>query len=96
VISSSEGINFGSIFALSHRLDPKVRFLLLDSQQMPDSLDSPQIPPGFEDVFLFNPSEKFRQKIEQQENTKAELVFNDFHLFLWRLSPRLPHPPPTF
>ncbi|MEO0457039.1 MAG: glycosyltransferase family 39 protein [Cyanobacteria bacterium P01_A01_bin.114] len=62
VISSSEGINFGSIFALSHRLDPKVRFLLLDSQQMPDSLDSPQIPPGFEDVFLFNPSEKISPK----------------------------------
>lgn len=85
VISSSEGINFGSIFALSHLIDPKVRFLLLDSQQMPDDLAAPQIPEGFKDVFLFNPSEKFRQKIELQENTEAELVFNDFHLFLWKL-----------
>lgn len=85
VVASSEGINFGSIFALGHLVEPKTTFLLLDSQQMPETLDAPTIPEGFSDVFLLNPVDPFRQKIEQQETTEAELVFNDFHLFLWKL-----------
>ncbi|MBD0337444.1 MAG: hypothetical protein ICV62_18310, partial [Cyanobacteria bacterium Co-bin13] len=82
LISDSFGINFGNVLALSYLLEPQVQLLLLGS---PDMYHVPQIPEGFSSVFVLNPSDAFRQRLEQQENQSLQLRFNDAHLFLWQL-----------
>jgi uncharacterized membrane protein len=88
LVSHSFGINFGSLFALSYQTSPTVKYQLVDGWFTPDFENVPKIPKGFRDVYLFNPSDRFRQIIEQQENKKSELLFKDFHLFLWHLQNR--------
>lgn len=86
LISSSFGVNFGNTFALSYLLNPKVKLQLVTGNTQPDYLNIPKIPPGFSDVFILNPSDKFREKIENEYNSKMNLLFNDSFLFLWKLS----------
>jgi uncharacterized membrane protein len=86
LVSNSYGINFGTTFALSYRLNPQVKFQLVNGSFAPDFLNMPQLATGFSDIFLLNPTEPFRYQIEQQQNRKAALVFNDTHLFLWKLT----------
>ena len=91
LISSSFGINFGNTLALSHLLEPKVRFQLVNGRTQPDSMKNidfmniPKIPQGFSDVLVLNPSEQFKQKIEQEYKSPLELAYNDYHLWLWKL-----------
>jgi uncharacterized membrane protein len=85
LVSHSFGINFGTLFALSYRTEPKVSYQLVDGWFKPDYENVPTLPSGFSDTYLLNPSDPFRQKIEQQTKQKSELVFQDFHLFLWHL-----------
>ena len=85
LISNSFGINFGNNLALSYLLEPKVRFQLVNGSTQPDYLTIPPISPGFSDVFVLNPSEEFKQKIEQDYQTTLNLVYNDHHLWLWKL-----------
>jgi uncharacterized membrane protein len=85
LITSSFGINFGNILALSHVLEPSVKLQLVQGSNAPDFTNVPEVAPGFETVFLLNLSDPLRQAIEQQQNATAELVFQDFHLFLWQL-----------
>jgi uncharacterized membrane protein len=85
LVSNSFGIDFGSTFALSHQLEPKVKLQLVDAVSKPDDRNLPQIAPGFSDVFLLNPSDAFRQKLEQQQRRKTQLIFHDLHLVLWTL-----------
>ena len=86
LISSSFGVNFGNTFALSYLLNPKVKLQLVTGNTQPDYLNIPKIPPGFSDVFILNPSDKFREKIENEYNSKMNLLFNDSFLFLWKLT----------
>jgi uncharacterized membrane protein len=85
-VSNSFGINFGTTFALSYRLKPEAKFQLVDGTFSPDFLNMPQLAPGFTDIFLLNPTEPFRYQVEQQQQLKATLVFQDVHLYLWRFS----------
>jgi uncharacterized membrane protein len=85
LITSSFGINFGNILALSHLLDPQVKLQLVQGASSPDFMNVPQIPQGNGSVFLLDPTDQFRQAVEQQQKTAAKLVFNDYHLFLWQL-----------
>ena len=85
VVSHSGNINFGSIFSLSYLVNPNTQFQLADGSQNQESENPPQIPEGYSDVFLLNPSDQFRQQLEQQQGNSAELVFNDAHLFLWKM-----------
>jgi uncharacterized membrane protein len=85
-VSNSFGINFGTVFALSYRLKPEAQFQLVDGSFSPDFLNIPKLTPDFTDIFLLNPTEPFRYQIEQQQQQKAALVFQDTHLSLWRLS----------
>jgi uncharacterized membrane protein len=87
LVSNSFGIDFGSTFALSHQLEPKVKLQLVDAVSKPDDRNLPKIAPGFSDVFLLNPSDAFRQKLEQQQRQKTQLIFHDVHLVLWKLVP---------
>ncbi|YAF94430.1 MAG: hypothetical protein AB3A66_17725 [Nodularia sp. CChRGM 3473] len=82
LISDSEGINYGNVFSLSYLVQPKVRFKLLKNQIIPD------IPDGFTDIFLLNPSDTWRRQIV----TKYEfnIVYEDEYYSLWKLAqPRI-------
>jgi uncharacterized membrane protein len=85
LVGHSFGINFGTLFALSYRTEPKVNYQIVDGWFKPDYENVPTLPKGFSDIYILNPSDRFRQQIEQQTKQKAELVFQDFHLFLWHL-----------
>jgi uncharacterized membrane protein len=86
LISSSFGVNFGNIFSLSYLLNPKVKLQIVTGNTQPDYLNIPKIPLGFSDVFILNPSDQFREKIEKEYNTKMNLLFNDSFLLLWKLN----------
>ncbi len=83
VISAAEGINFGTIFALAHTLNPQVKLILLDSSHLLDMAQITNQTTGFRNVFLLNPSEELRRSFSQQ-NIQIKLVYQDFHLYLWR------------
>jgi uncharacterized membrane protein len=84
VVSTSFGTNFGNLLALSHLVEPKVKFQLIDVALPPAVQQAIQVPTGFSSVFLLNPSETMQQQLVQQPD-RAELIFNDSHLFLWKL-----------
>lgn len=85
LISSSFGINFGTVLSLSHLLDPKVNLQLVEGSTSPDYQHVPQLASGFNPVYLLNVTNEFRRAIEQQQKAKTKLVFSDSNLILWQL-----------
>jgi uncharacterized membrane protein len=85
LVSNSFGIDFGTTFALGRRLDSKVKLLLTQDIVEPNVKKLPSITTGFDSIFLLNPSDAYRQKLEQQIQGKTKLVFKDFHLSLWNM-----------
>lgn len=75
VISSQERVS--RIASLSYQLDSKVRLLLIDGT------DISKIPDGFSDVFLFRPSGKLYNKLEESQNYQLQSVHQLGHL--WRV-----------
>jgi uncharacterized membrane protein len=67
----------GKILSLSHLLDPKVMVWLVTNS------DRVQIPKGFSDVFVFDPSLSLREKLES--NDKYTMKEIDPRSRLWRL-----------
>jgi uncharacterized membrane protein len=86
LVSNSFGIDFGTTFALGRRLDPNVKLLLTQDIVETDVSKLPSIATGVDSIFLLNPSEAYRQKLEQQLQRKTKLVFKDFHLSLWNMN----------
>lgn len=86
LVSNSFGIDFGTTFALGRQLDPKVKLLLTQDIVEPNVKKLPSIETGFDSIFLLNPSDAYRQKLEQQIQGKTKLVFKDFHLALWKMN----------
>ncbi|MEH2119432.1 glycosyltransferase family 39 protein [Nostoc sp.] len=80
LISDALGDNYGNVFSLSYLLEPKVRFLLVNNQKVP------KIPDGFADVFLFNPSDTWREKIEKKYKVKTDVVYSDNYYSVWKLT----------
>ncbi len=76
VINDYSALNLGEILSMSHRLDPKVRLLLVREPELPD------LPRGFSDIFVFNPSTDLREEIEQ-EHIPLESVYREGTL--WRI-----------
>jgi uncharacterized membrane protein len=88
LISDALGNNYGNIFSLSYLLESKVRFLLVQNQKVP------KIPNRFADIFLFNPSENWREAIEKKYNLKTDIVYSDKYYSVWKLAkPRIHYPP---
>ncbi|WP_375511332.1 glycosyltransferase family 39 protein [uncultured Nostoc sp.] len=85
LVSDALGNNYGNVFSLSYLLEPKVRFLLVNNQKIPN------IPDGFSDVFLLNPSDTWRATIEKKYNLKTDIVYSDQYYSVWKLakSPKL-------
>ncbi|RCJ20621.1 hypothetical protein A6S26_25590 [Nostoc sp. ATCC 43529] len=79
LISDASGINYGNVFSLSYLLDSKVKFQLLKEQSIPN------IPDAFTEIFLLNPSDIWRQKIETTYNSKTEVVYNDNYYSVWKV-----------
>lgn len=77
LVSSSFRANLGEILSFSHLLDPKVRFQLVVEPNIPE------IPDGFSDVFLFNPSKALRTAIEEEQKYKLAPAYQPDRL--WRL-----------
>ncbi|ACC83924.1 glycosyltransferase family 39 protein [Nostoc punctiforme] len=84
LISDALGNNYGNVFSLSYLLEPKVQFLLVQNQKIP------KIPDKFADVFLFNPSDNWRETIERNYNLKTDIVYSDKYYSVWKLAkPRI-------
>ena len=83
LISDALGDNYGNVFSLSYLLEPKVRFLLVNNQKIP------KIPDGFADVFLFNPSDTWRETIEKKYKVKTDIVYSDNYYTVCKL-PKFP------
>ncbi|MEH2160979.1 MAG: glycosyltransferase family 39 protein [Nostoc sp.] len=80
LISDALGNNYGNIFSLSYLLKPKVQFLLVQNQKIP------KIPDRFADVFLFNPSDTWREIIEKKYSLKTDVVYSDKYYSVWKLA----------
>ncbi|MCC5627336.1 glycosyltransferase family 39 protein [Nostoc sphaeroides CHAB 2801] len=78
LVSDALGNNFGNVLSLSYLLEPKVRFLLVNNQK------TPNIPDGFADVFLLNPSDTWRETIEKKYNLKTDIVYSDQYYSVWK------------
>ncbi|MBW4569345.1 MAG: glycosyltransferase family 39 protein [Tolypothrix carrinoi HA7290-LM1] len=75
----------GDEMALSHRLDPKVRLLLVNESNVP------QIPNTFSDVFFYNPFYNpplpiLRYKLEKEQKYKIEENVYPKNIQLWKLT----------
>ncbi|MDZ8028506.1 MAG: glycosyltransferase family 39 protein [Nostoc sp. DedQUE11] len=79
LISNSLDNNYGHVFSLSYLLEPKARFLLVNNQKIP------KIPKEFADVFLLNPSDNWRERIEKKYNVKTDIVYGDNYYSVWKL-----------
>ncbi|BAZ48181.1 hypothetical protein NIES4103_07870 [Nostoc sp. NIES-4103] len=79
IISNSVGINYGNLFSLSYLVLPKVRFLLVQNQNIPN------IPNGFSDIYLLNPTDEWRKKIATKYQYQTEIIDNNDYYSLWKL-----------
>jgi uncharacterized membrane protein len=79
LISDPWGINYGNVFSLSYLLEQKVKFQLVKDESIP------QISEIFTDIFLLNPSDIWRKKIEAAYNYAGKVVYGDNNYLLWEL-----------
>ncbi len=75
LISSNYSLNIGDLMSLIHLLDHKVQMQLVTEPSIPN------IPDGFSELFLYNPSKIFRYELEK----KYKLVDVFQYSRLWRL-----------
>jgi uncharacterized membrane protein len=68
LVSSDYNFNVGEILAFSYLLDPKTKLQLVTEPKIP------QIPEGFSDIFIFNPSRSLREGLAKQQNYKIQTV----------------------
>jgi uncharacterized membrane protein len=76
-------MRMGGIFPMAHRLDSQAKLLLL---QETTNLN---IPSGFSDVFVYNPSDRLRSLLQQQQlNLEVAYQFNDngYVISLYRIA----------
>ena len=68
IISDTNEINLGNLISLSHLLDEKVDLLLYQNTAINN------IPPGYSDIFFYNPSEQLISNLEGKLQTAPELA----------------------
>ncbi len=79
LVSNEVGINLGNLFALSNLLEPKVKLQLVLEK------DIPKIPNSFSDVFILNPSDIQKRRLEKEYHSELKIVYGDEHGFLMKL-----------
>jgi uncharacterized membrane protein len=84
VISDISEVTLGNILSMGHLLEPKVhlQLLLLDptvrsQAQLVASPTIPNIPSGFNDVFVYGKPNVLGAKLAAKQNSKIELVAQD-------------------
>ncbi|MFN6474177.1 MAG: glycosyltransferase family 39 protein [Nostoc sp. SerVER01] len=75
LISSNYSLNIGDLMSLIHLLDNKVQMQLVTEPSIPN------IPDSFSELFVYNPSQRFRSELEK----KYKLVDVFKYSRLWRL-----------
>jgi apolipoprotein N-acyltransferase len=78
LITSYYHANFGELLSMSYLLNPKVQLQLVSEPNIP------QIPQGFSDIFVFNPSPALKSGLERDYNSKVESI-EPSELQLWQL-----------
>jgi uncharacterized membrane protein len=68
------------LLSLSYLLDSKVRLQLVETPNIP------MIPEMFSDVFLYNPSQTLRSRLEKEQNYKIVAAQKNDNIWLWRLA----------
>jgi len=79
VISDYDNMTF--IQVLGYQLEPKVRLLLVKEH------NTPKIPTGFSDMFLFRSSESLRTGLRKKYNTQTKQIYST----LWKLENPITH-----
>ena len=85
IISSSKGINFGNILALTYLVKKDTSFLLVDGWQKKDYETEINIPSTYKNIFILGLSEQLQKKLEQKYNIQIKLAFSDNHLWLGQI-----------
>jgi uncharacterized membrane protein len=80
LISDGDNQYEGTEVSFSYLLKPKVRLLLVFKPNIPKI----QIPEGFSDIFVFDPSQELLDQLEQVQNYKLEPTSRNKNV-LWRL-----------
>jgi uncharacterized membrane protein len=83
IIADARSYYPASMVSLSYLLKPDTHFLLLPSAE--NTFPMQNLPTGFGTVFLFNPSESFRQQFESRYQKPLTLVFQDSWNEVWKI-----------
>ncbi len=78
IITSYYQANLGELLSMSYLLNPKVKLQLVSEPTIPN------IPQGFSNIFVFNPSKTLKSGIEKSYNYNVEPL-NPSELQLWQL-----------
>jgi uncharacterized membrane protein len=81
VISNRDHHNPGNLHALSNLLESTVSF------QVVMNFDDFEMPEGYSDVFLFSPTDQFRNRLEAVEAVRTIELHRDVHMSLWKVEP---------
>jgi len=65
IITDLKGSNYGDMLALSHRVNPQTKFQFISES------DLSTIPPGFSNIFLYNPSTALIDKFQVKYSAEA-------------------------
>jgi len=87
----------GNVLSLSYLLAPETKLQLWSPRNLSQislsdavsKLEEYDATSEASDIFLFNPSGKLREKIESGKRYKADLVYKNYSLKLWKLEPVL-------
>ena len=79
LISHDYDINAGNLISLSYLLDPKVKLILVQQQEIPQiSIDK------FNDILIWSHSPEFIDLIEQNHNYELKVIYGQYYP-LWKL-----------
>lgn len=65
--------------SISHKLNPRVRLMVVNPST------APKIPDSFSDVFFLEPSKRLKSKIEKELNSPIKIVYKGRKQSLWQL-----------
>ena len=83
----------GNVLSLSYLLDPKTKLQLWSKKNLSNvplseaisKMEEYKSTEKLSDIFLFNPSGNLREQIEAGKNYRADLVYKNYGLKLWKL-----------
>ncbi|PMB38261.1 hypothetical protein CEN47_06810, partial [Fischerella thermalis CCMEE 5319] len=80
LISNDAGNNSINILSLSSLIEPNVRFLLVQGNNIP------KFSKNYSNIFLLNPSDTFRKRIEKKYQMNINIIYQGEYSSLWKLS----------